>query len=145
VQDHNQLFAVYGSHGGKTILNNMETQLYYGQYSLDTAEYVQKRSGTKSEYAHSKTMRGNVEAAEGETEHAVPLVTQEEVNELDLDEIIFYHRNLKPYKGKRIDIRNYPELLRLTKTPPAALPTLPDAPPIPDLSPDVPQSDEFGP
>jgi type IV secretion system protein VirD4 len=145
VQDHNQLYGVYGDHGGKTILNNMETQLYYGQYSLDTAEYVQKRSGTKSEYAHSKTMHGDIETAEGEVEQAVPLVTPQEVNELDLDEIIFYHRNLKPYRGKRIDVRKFPELLRLTTLIPAELPSLPDAPLIPDLPSETPQSDEFGP
>jgi type IV secretion system protein VirD4 len=145
VQDHSQLFSVYGTHGAKTILNNMETQLYYGQYSLDTAEYVQKRGGMKSEYAHSKTMHGHIEAAEGEVEQAVSLVTQQDVTELDLDEIIFFHRNLKPYRGKRVDVRKFPELYMQTKLPPPVLSALPEPPDIPILEEKVAVSDAFGP
>jgi type IV secretion system protein VirD4 len=146
VQDHNQLFSVYGPHGAKTILNNMENQIYYGQYSLDTAEYVQKRGGSKSEYAHSKTMHGDEEAAAGEVEQAVPLVTLQDVTELDLEEVICFHRNVKPYRGKRIDMREYPELYKQTKLPPPLLPSLPNPPEIPSLpEEEKPQADAFGP
>jgi type IV secretory pathway TraG/TraD family ATPase VirD4 len=137
---------VYGPHGAKTILNNMENQIYYGQYSLDTAEYVQKRGGSKSEYAHSKTMHGDEEAAAGEVEQAVPLVTLQDVTELDLEEVICFHRNIKPYRGKRIDVREYPELYKQTKLPPPILPSLPNPPEIPPLpEEEKPQSDAFGP
>jgi type IV secretion system protein VirD4 len=146
VQDHNQLFSVYGMHGAKTILNNMESQIYYGQYSLDTAEYVQKRGGPKSEYAHSKTMRDGEETAEGEVEQAVPVVTLQDVTELDLDEIICFLRGIKPYRGKRVDIRAFPELYKQTKLPPPLLFSLPNPPEIPPLPTDEkPQSDAFGP
>jgi type IV secretory pathway TraG/TraD family ATPase VirD4 len=60
----------------------METQLYYGQSGIDTSEYIEKRMGRKSEYAHSKTMHGHEEASAGETEQAVSLMTVQDITEL---------------------------------------------------------------
>ena len=88
VQDHNQLEHAYGKYGARTLINNMETQLYYRQSGLETSEYIEKRMGRKSEYAHSKTMHGNDEAAEGESEQAVSLMTVQDITELSETEII---------------------------------------------------------
>ena len=65
VQDHNQLEPAYGKYPAMSLINNMETQLYYRQSGLDTAEYLEKRMGRKSEYAHSKTLHDGRETAEG--------------------------------------------------------------------------------
>jgi type IV secretory pathway TraG/TraD family ATPase VirD4 len=99
------------------------------------------RSGLGS----SKTTHGHEAHSEGEVEQAVPLMTVQDVAELDDEEIIILHRNRKPIRAKRLDFRNFPKLVRLTTTPPSALPTLGDPDPIPDLPSDTPQSDEFGP
>jgi type IV secretory pathway TraG/TraD family ATPase VirD4 len=66
----------------------METQLFYRQTGLGTSEYVEKRLGKKSEFAHSKTMHGDEERSVGEVEQAVSLMTVQDIAELDDDEII---------------------------------------------------------
>jgi type IV secretion system protein VirD4 len=144
-QDLNQQESVYSRSRAETLRNNMETQLFYRQSGLATSEYVEKRLGKKSDFAHSKTTHGHEAHSEGEVEQAVSLMTAQDVAELSDEEIIILHRNRKPIRAKRMDFRNFPELGRLTTTPPSALPTLPDPDPIPDLSPDFPHSDEFGP
>ena len=74
-------------------------------------------------YAHSKTTHGHEAHSEGQVEQAVSLMTAQDVAELDDEEIIILHRNRKPIRAKRMDFRNFPELARLTTTPPSALPT----------------------
>ena len=133
VQDHNQLEAAYGKHGAVSLINNMETQLYYGQSGLDTSEYIEKRMGRKSEYARSKTMHGSEETAEGESEQAVPLMTVQDITQLEETEIVGIHRNLKPFRAKRMDWRDYPHLAARTRIPPPQLAELPAAPEIPPL------------
>lgn len=134
VQDHNQLEASYGKHGAVSIINNMETQLYYGQSGLDTSEYIERRMGRKSEFARSKTMHGHEETAEGESEQAVSLMTVQDITELSETEIIGVHRNLKPFRAKRMDWRQYPHLVQRTQLRP---PDLPNLPPISDCLPDL--------
>jgi type IV secretion system protein VirD4 len=131
VQDHNQLEAAYGRHGAVSLINNMETQLYYGQSGLDTSEYIEKRMGRKSEYARSKTTHGSEETAEGESEQAVPLMTVQDITELSEIQIIGIHRNLKPFRAQRMDWRDYPHLLARTKIPPPELSALP---PVSEIS-----------
>jgi type IV secretory pathway TraG/TraD family ATPase VirD4 len=133
VQDHNQLEHVYGKYGARSLINNMETQLYYRQSGLETSEYIEKRMGRKSEYAHSKTMHGSEEAAEGESEQAVSLMTVQDITELSETEIIGIHRNLKPFRAKRMDWRQFPHLVARTEIAPPVLPTLPPAPEIAPL------------
>jgi type IV secretion system protein VirD4 len=135
VQDHNQLEGAYGKHGAVSIINNMETQLYYGQSGLDTSEYIEKRMGRKSEYAHSKTTHGHEETAEGESEQAVPLMTIQDITQLSETEIIGVHRNLKPFRATRMDWRQFPHLVERTKLPPPELPYLePVEESLPELS-----------
>jgi type IV secretory pathway TraG/TraD family ATPase VirD4 len=122
VQDHNQLEHAYGRFGARTLINNMETQLFYRQSGLETSEYIEKRMGRKSEYAHSKTLHEDRETAEGESEQAVPLMTVQDITELTDTEIIGIHRNLTPFRAKRMDWRQFPTL------------ELPPAPEIPQLS-----------
>jgi type IV secretory pathway TraG/TraD family ATPase VirD4 len=110
----------------------METQLYYRQSGLETSEYIEKRMGRKSEYAHSKTMHGTEETAEGESEQAVSLMTVQDITELSETEIIGIHRNLKPFRAKRMDWRQFPNLATRTKI---AAPVLPTLPPPPEIAP----------
>jgi type IV secretory pathway TraG/TraD family ATPase VirD4 len=134
VQDHNQLKHAYGKYGARSLINNMETQLYYRQSGLETSEYIEKRMGRKSEYAHSKTLHEDQQTAAGESEQGVSLMTVQDITELSESEIIGIHRNLKPFRAKRMDWREFPHLVKRTKILPPQLPALPPAPEIPPLS-----------
>jgi type IV secretory pathway TraG/TraD family ATPase VirD4 len=133
VQDHNQLEHAYGKYGARSLINNMETQLYYRQSGLETSEYIEKRMGRKSEYAHSKTLHEDRETAAGESEQAVSLMTVQDITELSESEIIGIHRNLKPFRAKRMDWRVFLHLVKRTKIPPPQLPVVPPAPEIAQL------------
>jgi hypothetical protein len=51
----------------------------------------------------------------------------------------------EPIRAKRMDWRNFPQLVRLTTEPPGPLPILPEPEAIADLPADYPRSGEFGP
>ena len=122
VQDLAQLTKIYGRDGKETILNNMKTKIFYQQDGEETLDYLVKRLGRKSVFAHSKTKHGSSETAQGEMEQAVSLLTAQEISELDETQIIGFHHNLKPFLAKRMDWRDYPHLskLRNIKPPPVA-------------------------
>ena len=90
--------------------------------------------GRKSDYAHSKTRHGSHETAEGETEQGVSLMTVQDITELAETEIIGLHRTLKPFRAKRLDWRQHPELAARTKIAPPSLPELPPAPAVAPLA-----------
>jgi len=144
-QDLDQQESVYGKSRAETLRNNMETQLFYRQSGLATSEYVEKGLGEKSDFAHSKTTHGHEAHSEGEVEQAVSLMTAQDVAELADEEIIVLHRNRKLIRAKRMDWRDFPQLVRLTTEQPSVLPILQEPEAIADLPADHPNSDEFGP
>src|SRR4051794_18061017 len=101
VQDHNQLEQAYGHANALTIINNMDTQIFFRQNGIATAEYLQKRVGYKSEYAHSETMHHNTSGTESQSEQAVPLLPLDEITQLPDGQEIILHRNYKPIKANR--------------------------------------------
>jgi type IV secretion system protein VirD4 len=56
IQDLNQLDAVYGRERAHVLRNNMESQIYYRPNDQDTAEYLERCLGRKSDYAQSHTI-----------------------------------------------------------------------------------------
>ena len=145
VQDHNQLKAEYGEYNATTIINNMDTQIFLRQNGTETAEYLQKRTGFQSAFAHSTSTRGEGQTGEGQMEQAIPLVTIPEMAELDDTDSIILHRNLKPIRAKRMDPRNYPALRRLMAIPAPALPVLPAVPEITPIQAEEEFPKRFGP
>ena len=133
VQDHNQLESEYGRYDARSIINNMQTQLFYEQSGLETSEYIERRLTKQSVYAHSKTIHENHQTVEGETEQAASLLTVQDISELETD-IIGVGPSRKPFRAKRMDWREYPELVARTKIPPPALPELAPIPEIPPLA-----------
>jgi type IV secretory pathway TraG/TraD family ATPase VirD4 len=75
IQDLNQLDAVYGKARSHVLRNNMESQLYYRPNDQETAEYLERCLGRRSDYAHSQTLRDGAEASEGRMEQGIPLMT----------------------------------------------------------------------
>ncbi len=53
IQSLSQLDALYGKYNATTIRNNMDSQIFYRQADLETAQYIEKRLGYKSGFAHS--------------------------------------------------------------------------------------------
>jgi hypothetical protein len=51
-------------------------------------------------------------------------LTVQDIAELADEEIIVLHRNRKPIRAKRMDWRNFPNVIRLATEPPVALPIL---------------------
>jgi type IV secretion system protein VirD4 len=93
VQSLSQLDAVYGRARADTLRNNMESQLYYRQASLDTAKYLEDRLGKRSEFAHSQTTHEGTQTSQGQAEQAIPLLTAQGIAQLRDEEIIGFHRN----------------------------------------------------
>src|SRR4051794_33121715 len=102
IQALSQLEGGYGRARADTLRNNMETQLYYRPADLETAQYLERRLGRKSDFAHSHTLRGGETQVEGFSEQAVPLLTAQEIMQLGDRDVIGFHRNLPPFRARRI-------------------------------------------
>jgi type IV secretion system protein VirD4 len=131
IQALSQLTSLYGKHKADTIQNNCDSKIFYRQASLETAEYVERFLGRRSGYAHSQTLHEGEETSEGLSEHAVPLLTSQDINQLGHDEIIGWHSNRKPFRARRMDWQAFPILKqRRAISPPrlSALPQLEESP-----------------
>jgi type IV secretion system protein VirD4 len=133
VQDHNQLEQEYGRANALTIINNMDTQVFFRQNGISTAEYIQKRAGYMSDFARSESKHAHSEG-ESHSEQAVPLLPLDEITQLADGQAIILHRNFKPIKAKRMDFLRFPKLEALTRMPAPDLPILRPAPEIPPLT-----------
>jgi type IV secretion system protein VirD4 len=126
VQDLNQLDAVYGRQRAHVLRNNMETQLFYRPNDQETAEYLERCLGRKSDFAHSQTLREGEETSEGRMEQAIPLLTAQEIKQLRDEDIIGFHRQLPPFRAKRMDWRRFPVLKERQAMQPPTLSVLPE-------------------
>ncbi len=103
----------------------METQIYYRPANQETAEYLERCLGKKSEYAQSQTMREGTETSKGFSEQGIPLMTAWEIKQLKDEEIIGFHRNLLPFRAKRMDWRRSTLLTQRLRMPAPQLSPLP--------------------
>jgi type IV secretion system protein VirD4 len=125
IQALSQLDAIYGKYHASTIRNNMESQIYYRQADLETAQYLKERLGDKSGFAHSNTTHEGQETSAGESEREIPLMSAQEIMQMSDEEIIGFHRGLRPFRAKRMDWRRFPLLEHRQHIPPPPLPILP--------------------
>src|SRR3954469_17696156 len=129
IQSLSQLEAVYGLQRADTILNNTDTKIFYrpATGNVKAADQIRFALGDVSRYAESQTLRDGEETSEGRSERPVPLLSAQEILQLDDDEVIIYYANKAPIRAKRMDIRRFPKLeARLSKIAPAV-------PPLPPL------------
>ena len=124
-QDNSQIEALYGPYKAKAIRNNMDTKIFYRQASHETSKDIAESLGYRSDYARSQTLRDGQEASQSLSEHAVPLLTARDINELSPTEIIAFHSNRKPIRAKRMDWREYQVLTRRRAIAPPPLNPLP--------------------
>lgn len=121
-----QIEAIYGTTNATIILENTDTQIFYRpNRSLKTTKTIAESLGTKSDYAHSETSRDGEETSEGKSEQAIPLIPAYAITQMKDTDIIGFHRNLPPFRAKRLDWRDFPELVRRRHI---------TAPVVPDLS-----------
>ena len=103
----------------------MDSQIFYRQADLETAQYIEKRLGYKSGFAHSNTTHEGQETSAGESEREIPLMSAQEIMQMSDEEIIGFHRGLRPFRAKRMDWRRFPLLEHRQHVPPPPLPILP--------------------
>jgi type IV secretory pathway TraG/TraD family ATPase VirD4 len=110
VQSLSQLETVYGRSRADTLRNNMESQIYYRPADLQTAKYLEDRLGTRSAYARSKTLHhASDSTSDGLAERPISLLAHQDMAQLKDDQIIGFHRNLPPFRSKRMDWRDFPD------------------------------------
>jgi type IV secretory pathway TraG/TraD family ATPase VirD4 len=129
IQSLSQLDVVYGTKRAKVLRDNMESQIYYRPSNQETADYLEHSLGRGSEYARSRTTRDGAQTSEGLSEQGVPILTAWEIKQMRDEDIIGFHRRLPPFRGKRMDWRRLPLLVKRRNIPPPVLSPLPE----PDL------------
>jgi type IV secretory pathway TraG/TraD family ATPase VirD4 len=109
IQSIKQLDAIYGEANAETLLDNMDTQLFYRQRRA-TAKYLAEELGRKSEYSHSEQTREGGHESQGLSEQAVPLMSPNEIKQMDDWDIIGLHHNLPPFRARRMNWLEHPIL-----------------------------------
>jgi type IV secretion system protein VirD4 len=132
VQSLSQLNVVYGTHRATILRDNMETRLFYRPNDQETAEYLERCLGRKSDFAHSQTIRQGEQTSEGRMEQGISLLTAQEIKQMQDEDIIGFHRQLPPFLATRMDWRRFPILRERQALPP------PELFPLPELTETVP-------
>jgi type IV secretion system protein VirD4 len=131
IQSLSQLETVYGKARSQVLRDNMESQIYYRPTDLATAQYLEKRLGNTSGFAHSTTARDGAETSAGRSERPIPLLTAQEILQLADTQIIGFHRHLPPFHLSRMDWRSQPLLCKRRTIPAPQLPRLPSLADLP--------------
>jgi type IV secretion system protein VirD4 len=125
VQSLSQLNVVYGTHRATILRDNMDSRIFYRPNDQETAEYLERCLGRKSEYAHSETKRDGTAVSEGLAEQGISLMTAQAIKQMPDEQIIGFHRQLPPFLATRMDWRHFPLLRERQAIPPPALAPLP--------------------
>jgi type IV secretion system protein VirD4 len=128
IQSLSQLNVVYGTQRATILRDNMESRIFYRPNDQETAEYIERCLGRKSDYAHSQTLRDGEETSQGRMEQGISLMTAQEIKQMPDEQIIGFHRQLPPILETRMDWRRFPVLLDRQALPP------PDLFPLPELA-----------
>jgi type IV secretion system protein VirD4 len=107
IQSLSQLDVVYGKTRATVLRDNMESQLYYRPNDQETAAYLERCLGRKSDFAHSHTIREGEETSEGRMEQGIPLLTAQEIKQMPDERIIGFHRQLPPFLATRMGWRRF--------------------------------------
>jgi type IV secretory pathway TraG/TraD family ATPase VirD4 len=99
-----------------------------------TAKYLEIELGRKSEYSHSRSQREGGHETQGVSEQGVPLMTANEIKQMEDFDVIVFHHNLPPFRARRMSWLEHPVLRdRQAKNPPILSP-------LPPLTPIEPRS-----
>jgi type IV secretion system protein VirD4 len=129
IQSIKQLDAIYGEANAETLLDNMDTQLFYRQRRA-TAKYLEEELGRKSEYSRSHSTRDGTHETQGISEQGVALMTANEIKQMQDFDIIVFHHNLPPFRARRMNWLEHPVLRQRQAKEPPKLSPLPPLTPI---------------
>jgi type IV secretory pathway TraG/TraD family ATPase VirD4 len=128
IQSIKQLDAIYGQANAETLLDNMDTQIFYRQRRA-TAKYLEEELGRRSSYSHSQSRREGGYETQGMAEQGVALMTANQIKQMDDTDIIVFHHNLPPFKARRMNWMEHPIFReREAKEPPKLFPLPPLTP-----------------
>jgi type IV secretory pathway TraG/TraD family ATPase VirD4 len=134
-QDRSQ-GEVYGKGRATNLFNNFRYQIYHRQDDLETALYLEKRCGSKSGFAHSKTEHEE-SVSRGESEQKIPLITAQYIMYDMPDDGILGFWGKRPFLAKRCPKEpadSEPKALALaplTAAIPQSTPIQPETKPLP--------------
>jgi type IV secretory pathway TraG/TraD family ATPase VirD4 len=90
---------------------------------------TQRKLDYTSGFAHSATTLQGAPRTEAQSEQAVPLMAAHEIRQMGKDRVIGFHRDLPPFRARRMDWRRFPGLARGRAL---AAPALHPVPPLPE-------------
>jgi type IV secretion system protein VirD4 len=128
IQSIKQL-EVYGEANAETLLDNMDTQIFYRQRRT-TAKYLEEELGRRSAYSRSQSRREGGYETQGISEQGVPLMTANQIKQMDDEDILLFHHNLPPFLAQRMSWLKHPILRRRHAMRPPELPALAPLTPI---------------
>ena len=99
-----------------------------------TGKYLEDSLGERSGFARSETEHEGEQTSEGKSERAIPLLTAWDIQRMGDSDIIGFHRDIPPFRAKRMNYLNFPELVGRSKIAPPPVSQLPEVPDIPDLA-----------
>jgi type IV secretory pathway TraG/TraD family ATPase VirD4 len=132
---------VYGEANAETLLDNMDTQIFYRQRRA-TARYLEEELGRRSAYSHSHSTREGGQETQGMAEQGVALMTANQIKQMEDDDIIVFHHNLPPFTARRMNWLEHPVLRDREAKAPPELSALPPLTPLSLRSPLRPADDE---
>src|SRR5215211_523600 len=128
IQSIKQL-EVYGEANAETLLDNMDTQIFYRQ-KRSTARYLEVELGRRSAYSHSQSTREGGHETQGMAEQGVPVMTANQIKQMDDWDILVFHHNLPPFRARRMNWLEHPTLRQRQAKEPPKLSLLPLLMPI---------------
>jgi type IV secretory pathway TraG/TraD family ATPase VirD4 len=132
-QSKSQLDASYGKYKADEFLGQMDSAIFHRPGKLDnaTANFIEEALGYKSGFAHSKNEHeGGTSSGENETK--IPLMPAHEIKMIGNDEIIGFRSGYWPFRAKRLDWRDFPQLKKRANMQPPKIPVLPSIPVRPE-------------
>ena len=129
IQSIKQLDAIYGEANAETLLDNMDTQLFYRQRRA-TAKYLEEELGRRSSYSHSQSKREGGYETQGMAEQGVAVMTANQIKQMEDSDIIVFHHNLPPFRAQRMNWLEHPILRKRQAEKPPTLSPLPSLTPI---------------
>jgi len=134
-QSRSQPAAIYGDKRAEILWDNMDSIVFYrpATGNRSTAKYLEDILGVQSAFARSETEHDGKHTSEGKSERAIPLLTAWDIQRMKDTDIIGFHRDIPPFRAKRMNYLNFPEHLRRSKIAPPQVKPLPDVGDIPDL------------
>ena len=129
IQSISQLTATYGHANAETLLDNMDTQIFYRQRRA-TARYLEEELGKRSEYSHSQSRREGGYETQGMSEQGVPVMTANQIKQMKDWNILVFHHDLPAFRARRMNWMEHPVLRERQAMRPPALTPLPPLTPI---------------